>query len=227
MFDTMQSLEGSGILAGAALVSAVHGLLPNHWAPFVLMGRAQGWTQGKMLRVMVTASIAHTAVSGGIAMATLLLGVALAEFIEPVAHLLPAAILLVTGLVYIALDTMGHDHAHHHHHADVHQEARAGMSNRAATTTLVLTLALSPCEAMVPVFVSAAPLGDAVFLLAVAVLSGAATLAVMAVLAVMAWHGAKHVRFGWVAHHERLVVGGLLVAIGLATLAVVLTMGHD
>lgn len=224
MFETVTSLQGSGILAGAALVSAVHGLLPNHWAPFVLMGRAQGWTQGKMLRVLLAAGIAHTAVSGGLAMATLLLGVALAEVIEPVAHLLPGVILLVTGLVYVGLDLFGHEH--HHHHADVHQVARAGMSNRAATTTLVLTLALSPCEAMVPVFVSAAPLGDAVFLLLVAVMSGAATLVVMGVLAVLAWQGTKHVTFGWVAHHERLVIGGLLVAIGVATLTLGLLGGH-
>jgi hypothetical protein len=214
------SPAGSGLLAGALVLATVHGLMPNHWAPFVLIGRAQGWRRRRMLWVLLMAGIAHTSVAAGLSMVTLLLGVALAEVIEPVAHLLPGVILLATGTVYVALDLRKGEH--HHHHANVHKAASSGMSDRTATTTLILTLALAPCEAMVPVFVGAAPMGDAVFLLTLAVLSGVASVAVMWLLAALAWSGARHLQFGWAAHHERLVVGLMLLGIGVLTI----TLGH-
>jgi len=220
MFESATSPQGSGLLAGALMLAAVHGVMPNHWAPFVLIGRAQGWRRRRMLWVLLMAGIAHTAVAAGLSMVTLLLGVALSEVIEPVAHLLPGAILLGTGIVYVILDTRKGDH--HHHHANVHRAADSGMSDRTATTTLILTLALAPCEAMVPVFVSAAPMGDATYLLTLAVLSGVASVAVMWVLATLAWSGARHLQFGWAAHHERLLVGLMLLGIGVVTMA----LGH-
>lgn len=219
MLESAMSPEGSGLLAGALMLAAVHGVLPNHWAPFVLIGRAQGWRRRRMLWVLLMAGIAHTAVAAGLSMATLLLGVALADAIEPVAHLLPGVILIATGLVYVVLDS-GRDAQHHH--ADIHDAAKSGMSDRTATTTLILTLALAPCEAMLPVFISASPMGDATYLLTLAVLSGAASVAVMWVLAALAWSGARNLKFGWAAHHERLLVGVLLAVIGIATLA----LGH-
>lgn len=208
--------QGGGILAGAALVSAVHGLLPNHWAPFVLIGRAQQWTLSRTLKVMFAAGVAHMAVSGGIAMAILLLGVALHALVDPVAHLLPAVILAGTGMVYVGMDLAHHHHPHHH--ADLHQQAAQGMTDRAATLALILSLALSPCEAMVPIFVGAAPFGNVWFVLLLTVLSGLATIAVMMVLGLLAWHGTRNIRFGWLAHHERLVIGALLLLLGIAVL---------
>ncbi|MBP7125918.1 hypothetical protein KBD49_06095 [Myxococcota bacterium] len=224
MLEIPGGAQGSGILAGAALVSAVHGLLPNHWAPFVLIGRAQGWSLARTLRVMLAAGVAHTAVSGGIAMAILLLGVALQSVLDPVSHVLPAIILMGSGLVYLLMDLAHHHHPHHH--ADLHQEAARGMTDRAATLTLILALALSPCEAMVPIFVSAAPFGNVWFVLLLTVMSGLGTIAVMLVLGLLAWQGARAIRFGWLAHHERLVIGGLLLLLGVATLALHLWEGH-
>ena len=203
------------LLIAAAVVSMVHGLLPNHWLPFVLIGRAQSWNARRMLWVLAAAGAAHAAVSGAIAMVTLLLGVAVAGWIEPWADKLPAFILLAAGALYVLLDLLSGHGSHHH---DIHEAADHGMSDKTAVATLVLTLALSPCEAMVPVFVSAAPTGDPVLLLALVVVSGATSLAVMSLLAMLAWRGSGHLRFGRLAHHERLVIGTLLLGMGLLVL---------
>jgi hypothetical protein len=212
-----------GLLVAGGLVSLVHGLLPNHWLPFVLIGRSQGWTAARMVGVLAAAAAAHTAVAGAIAMVTLLVGVALAEVIEPFAHTLPALILGGTGLFYIVLDLRGGRHPHHHH--EVHVEAGKGMSDKTAMVTLVLTLALSPCEAMVPVFVSASPTGDPVLLFGIVVLSGAISLALMTVLALLTWTGITRAGFGRLAHRERLVVGAILLVVGVASLF--LAHGHE
>jgi putative Mn2+ efflux pump MntP len=215
--STMTTLP---LVVAAVVVSVVHGLLPNHWAPFVLIGRAQKWSLRKMLGVLVLAGAAHIAIAGVLALATLLVGIAVMDHIGDWAHTIPGLILLGFGITYVVVDLVrGESHQHHH---DVHVAAREGMSDRTATTTLILLLALSPCEAMVPVFVSAAPTGDPLFLVLLVVLAGIASLGVMTAAAVLAWLGMARISFGWVAHHERLVMGLILGVIGLATLL----LGH-
>lgn len=209
-----------GLVVAALLVSLAHGALPNHWAPFVLIGRAQGWSARRMLWVLTMAGIAHLAVAGGLALALLMVGVAVTEWLETWAHVLPGAILLLAGTAYVLIDLLG-GRAHAHHH-EVHEAAVQGMSDRSATVTLVLTLALSPCEAMIPVFVGATPMGDPVFLAGLVVASGIVSLGLMATLALLSWHGIRRLSFGWFAHHERLTMGVILAAVGLLTLL----LGH-
>lgn len=200
------------ILSAALVLSLVHSLLPNHWLPFVLMGRVQGWNERKMVKILCAAGAAHMAVAGAIAMVVLLIGAVLAPEIAHIGHLLPGIILFVAGVFYIWLDLMRPKHNHHHH--EVHEAAEKGMSDKTAIVTLILTLALSPCEAMVPVFVAAAPSGDPVLLLAMVVMSSFVSLAVMTVLAVLAWRGIARFGFGRLAKWERLVIGSILTAIG-------------
>lgn len=210
------SLEVLSLLATAALVSLVHGVLPNHWLPFVLLGRAQGWGTRTMLCVLAAAGAAHTAVAGGIAMVVLLAGVVIRDMLRPAAHVLPGLILVAAGLFFIVLDRL----SRHHHHHDLHAAHRAGMSDAAAVVTLVLSLALSPCEALIPVFMSAAPRGDPVLLLGMVVLSGAATIATTTVFALAAWRGVIRLSFGRFAHLERTLIGLLLVVTGAASIGI-------
>jgi ABC-type nickel/cobalt efflux system permease component RcnA len=163
-------------------------------------------------------------------MVTLLVGVAVADRIAEWADVLPGSILVLAGAVYVGLDLL-HEarhrggvahHHHHHHHHDIHEAAAAGMSDNAAIATLVLSLALSPCEAMVPVFVSAAPTGDPVLLLALVVVSGVCTVAVMAVLGTLAFKGVRRLDFGPFAERERLLMGAILAVMGGITLAATL-----
>ncbi len=210
------SLDTATFLMSAGLISVVHGLLPNHWLPFVLVGRTQGWKTKTLMSVLVAAGAAHTAVAGAVALGLLLAGVAVREWVEPAAHVLPGVILVAAGLFFVVLDRLP---GRHHHH-DLHEAHRTGMPDSAAAVTLILSLALSPCEAMIPVFLSAVPRGDPVLLLGMVVLSGVATVMTMAVLALAAWRGARRLDFGRFAHLERSLVGLLLVGLGMASAAV-------
>jgi len=209
------------LLVGTGVVSLIHGLLPNHWLPFVLIGRSQGWTMSRTLKILSAAGVAHIAVSAGIALLALTIGMVMAPLMESIGHILPGAILLFVGMFYVVLDLTHHGHDHHRHH-EIHEAASQGLSERTATITLVLSLALSPCEAMVPIFVSAAPIGSAPLLLGLVVTSGIASLLVMLVLSSLAWRGLTQLNFGRFAHHERFIMGGTLTVLGLVTLCMAL-----
>lgn len=200
-----------GMLLAAAVVSLVHGLLPNHWLPFVLIAKAQGWDKKRMLWVLCAAGTAHVAVAGGIALITLLLGLMIEPFIKPLAHIVAPGIMIVFGLAFILFDLL----TPRHHHHDLHEAARTGMSDATAVISLVLSLALSPCEAMIPVFVSASTKANPFLLLGMVIVSGFFTVGVMALLATLSYKGLMSLHFGRFATKERTLIGLVLLLLGI------------
>ena len=60
------------LLGGGFVAAFLHAVLPTHWLPFVLVGRAQGWGMGRTLGAAAAAGMAHivsTAVVGGLIVA--------------------------------------------------------------------------------------------------------------------------------------------------------------
>jgi len=42
-------------------VALLHVMIPTHWLPFVLVGRAQGWALGRVLSAAGAAAVGHIA----------------------------------------------------------------------------------------------------------------------------------------------------------------------
>ncbi len=118
------------LIATVAAVGVLHTLVPDHWAPIVVIGRQQGWSIGRTVRAAAIAGFGHVS-------STLLLGAVLwavgASLAARYAHLvdIAAAIALVAFGVWIAWSgwretRAGHEHAHAHRgHAHIHQHADA------------------------------------------------------------------------------------------------------
>ena len=51
------------IIIGSIILSVIHAIIPNHWAPILLMGKGQKWDKSKMRRIAFLAGIAHTSSS--------------------------------------------------------------------------------------------------------------------------------------------------------------------
>ncbi len=60
-------------------VAVVHSLNPDHWLPFVMLGRARSWGVPKTLGIAGIAGTAHVGTSVIIAFIGVALGAALAE----------------------------------------------------------------------------------------------------------------------------------------------------
>lgn len=60
-------------------VAFLHAIIPTHWLPFVMVGRARGWSQRRTLTTVALAG-------GGHMVATTVLGVALARFGFELSH---------------------------------------------------------------------------------------------------------------------------------------------
>ena len=128
MIDTQAFL----LLLAVIAVGVLHTMVPDHWAPIVVIARQRGWTRAETVRAAIVAGSGHT-------VTTLVLGaIVWAAGVEAGARLghlvdtLASAALIAFGL-WIAVgalrelrggthshshhghDHHGHDHGHHHH----------------------------------------------------------------------------------------------------------------
>lgn len=208
-------LFGSIALTGLT-VAFLHAALPTHWLPFVLAGRAQGWSRRKTLAVTGLAGAGHVAFTIVLGAAVAWAGIVLDQWIGRVFPYIASAALLLLGFYYLLT---GDDHSHWRHSHGQTAPARPPeeRSERAVILSLVAVLTFSPCEGFLPVFAAGAPFGWSGFLLLGAVLLGA-TLAGMLLFTWLTLLGMDRFKLHALEHYEGRVVGGLLIALGFVVL---------
>ena len=222
------------LVVTAAATAMLHTAIPDHWLPFVLIGRARDWSPARTARVTALAGLLHLAVSFALALLALALGRAAASTLgETMAHA-TGPLLVVFGLLYALWSWRkgGHFHPggallhrgvggcdghegdtndeHLHYHAD---EALIRDDGRFSATGLALLVGLNPCVLIVPVALSAAPLGGAA-IGAVFVAYGVPALVLMAGLAALGATLTKRIRIPAAARHMEMVSGLLIAGLG-------------
>lgn len=89
------------LLVATAIATALfHTLIPDHWLPFVLIGRARGWSAGVTAVVSGVSAAIHTGLSAGLGLLTLVLGIEAAGRIGETLEASGAALLVSFGLLY-------------------------------------------------------------------------------------------------------------------------------
>lgn len=231
-------IYASLIFAGLA-VSFLHAILPNHWLPFVLAGRAQRWSMGKTLSVVTLAGGGHVLITTALGVLIVWVGLKLSAYVEAWSGPLAAGVLVLLGLYYIVRYLRGeghshthfpgfghsHDHAHdrdhgHSHDRDPDEEShgRSFSPDTAAIASLIALLTFSPCEGFLPIYLTAWPYGWGAFAVLSVVLA-LGTLAGMLIFTGLTFAGVQRLQPGWLERYENLVLGGVLVLLGAAVAA--------
>ncbi len=204
----------------AATVGALHSLAPDHWVPFTVLAKAQGWSRAKTARITILCGFGHVTVSVALGIAGLILGVAVLQAMGEKLAAVGGIALVGFGIAYgiwglrrAAQDRLpGHSHHHHGHGHHEHDHSRT------TAWTLFLLFCADPCVAVVPILFAAAPLG-ALPATAVVITYEVATLATMIVLVLFAHAGVSNVRARWLDRYGHGAAGGLIAATGLVLMA--------
>lgn len=223
-------------MAGTAVVffwmscttATVHALIPDHWLPFVLLARSQGWSRRRLTTLVALAGLLHVSVSIIVALVAILVGtVSLRGLEESTGRALefPGGwFLVIFGIAYGLLAHLRERRAHRGHQvaqaaSGVHVHAHGHLLERwfhgaLSGPALVAVIGISPCALLVPVLFAASSAGAAA-MLAAALGFVACTLATMVAVALFAHHGMRRFDLPLFARYGDLASGALIAAIGL------------
>ena len=224
------------ILAGtAALIGFLHTLMgPDHYLPFIVMGKARKWSLGKTMWITFLCGIGHVGGSIALGLIGAMLGVALGklELFEEWRGNIAAQLLIIFGFTYCiwgihrAIKNKPHTHAHvhdgevvhTHKHSHVHDHAHPHKTEARSITPWVLftIFVFGPCEPLIPMIMYPAAQHSWHGMLFVAGIFSAATIGtMMAVVLVSSW-GIQFVKLGSVERYAHALAGAAICLSGLA-----------
>ena len=214
----------------------IHALIPDHWLPFVLMSRAERWSERRAAALTGLAGTLHVMVTLIAGALTILVGSAtvhsLAQRTGRSLEFFVGLLLVIFGVSYglfrhrrearvhatpeAALGTPaaagrpvegGHVHAHGHLlERWFHGALTAG--------TLVVVIGISPCALLVPILFAASAVGAGA-LLAAALGFALCTIGTMVGVTLVAARGMRRLDLPFFTRYGDLISGALVSAVGL------------
>jgi hypothetical protein len=221
MSDTTPAL-----LAAAAGVGFGHAILPDHWVPLAVLGRARRYPLSKIARLSGLAGVAHVLLSIVLGAVIIAIGLQFRSAVSSAQDAVIGGLLIATGLGFGVLQATGrghrHDHDHHDHHdhghGHPHADPDAGHGiGRLAAIMVPFGAAASPDLTILPVFLAATTAGVATAVGSV-VIFGAVTIGTIVGLTLGAARGGYQVKGEWLDRWGNTVTAIVLVVIGALVL---------
>jgi nickel/cobalt exporter len=112
------------LLLAAAGVGFGHAVLPDHWVPLAVVGRARRYPASRVARLAGLAGVAHVLVSIVLGAVIIAIGLHFRDQVKSAEDTIVGVILLLTALGFAVAELTGRGHhhgdGHHHHHPDDH-----------------------------------------------------------------------------------------------------------
>jgi hypothetical protein len=235
------------LFAAAAGVGFGHAVLPDHWVPLAVLGRARRYPLSKIARLSGLAGVAHVLLSIVLGAVIIAVGLQFRSSLSQAQDTIIGALLIATGLGFGVLQASGHGHRHdhdhqhdhehqhdhghahelrdHHHQDDDHRhgpthadpDGRSGIG-RLAAIMVPFGAAASPDLTILPVFLAATTVGAATAVGSVVVF-GAVTIGTIVGLTLGAAKGGYQIRGDWLDRWGNAVTAVVLVVIGSLVLS--------
>ncbi|MCK4564025.1 MAG: sulfite exporter TauE/SafE family protein [Verrucomicrobia bacterium] len=208
--------EAIPILAGtAAMLGFFHTLFgPDHYLPFIAMGKARDWTLSKTLWITFLCGLGHVLSSVVLGLIGVAFGLALGklEAFEAFRGNLAAQALIIFGFTYYvwgmhrAIKNKSHNHAH-----------PQNSNQRNLTPWVLFTIfVLGPCEPLIPLVMYPAAEHSIAVTLVVAGIFALATIGTMMTVVLVSVWGVSFVKIGPVERFSHALAGATICLSGMA-----------
>lgn len=231
-----------GLVGTAALLGFFHTLTgPDHYVPFVAMGRVGNWSLARTLTVAGLCGAGHVLSSVVLGALGIVAGLALArlEWVESVRGDLAAWLLLGFGLAYMVwglrrawrnrphthahvhADGTRHQHTHTHRDEHAHPHVHTGPHGRMTPWVLFTIFVFGPCEPLIPILMYPALRLSTAGVALVSSVFALTTLGTMLALVTAGYCGAGRLagprleRYAHALAGASLAVCGMLMVVGL------------
>lgn len=196
------------LVVGSFLLSLVHALIPNHWIPIVLIGRAEQWTKQQVLLITSLAGLAHASSTILLGVLIGMLGLELASEYQIISTAIAPLLLVFMGLVYFGMD---YRKSRHNHLPD--KRKLAGKSTAAIVATLFVAMFFSPCLEIEAYYFNAGTYGWRGILL-ISIIYLIVSVSGMLLLVSVGFKGLKHFNLQFLERHEKKITGSFLILLG-------------
>ena len=200
------------IILGSLVLGLIHPLFPNHWIPLIAISKTEKWSTKETVFATLITGFSHTLSTILIGIFVGFIGIKLTENYSYITRVAAPLILLFIGIIYVMLDLKS---THHHHHFDINnQKIKNQKSKTAIIISLCIGMFLSPCIEIEAFYFQAATQGWLGILL-VSMIYLTLTLTIMVGLVYYGLKGVNKFNSHFLDHHEKLVTGIVLIALGL------------
>lgn len=225
----------TALIFTAFSIGFIHTLIgPDHYIPFVAMGKARNWSIGKTALITFLCGIGHVASSVVLGLIGIALGflVGNLEMFEAMRGDIAGWGLLAFGFTYCVWGIRrailnqphshlhvhdDHEHTHEHLHAQDHAHVHAEKGKADITPWILFTVfVLGPCEPLIPILMYPAAEMSLLGLSLVTAAFSVATIGTMLIIVVLASLGLKPVVFAPLARYSHALAGGTILLCGLA-----------
>lgn len=100
------------LIAAAAGVGFGHAILPDHWLPLAVVGRARRYPPGRVARLSLLAGVAHMLVSLLLGAVIVTIGLQFRSVVLHSEDAIVGGLLIATGLLFAAFELTGRGHHH-------------------------------------------------------------------------------------------------------------------
>ena len=222
----------------AATIGFAHTVLgPDHYLPFVMLGRARGWSRLKLILITVFCGIGHVLSSVVLGAVGIALGIALSDLriIEGARGELASYLLIAFGLVYgawglrkgILRKPHTHTHAHingadHHHEHDHlatehrHKHEEKSKAKSLTVWSLFIVFVLGPCEPLIPLLMFPAAEHSVYGIILVSLVFGLVTVTTMTTVTLLLYSGFRMISTDWLERYVHAFAGFVIAISGAA-----------
>jgi hypothetical protein len=222
------------LFAAAAGVGFGHAILPDHWVPLAVLGRARRYPLSKVARLSGLAGVAHVLLSIVLGAVIIAIGLQFRSAIQSAQDTIIGSLLIATGLGFAVFELTGHGHSHDHDHAHAHDahdpqahdhtrahehtQARDQRGLRGLAAVMVpFGAAASPDLTILPVFLAATAVGVPTAIGSLAIFA-AVTIGTIVGLTLTATKGGYQVHGHWLDRWGNGITAVVLVVIGALVL---------
>ncbi len=221
--------------ATAATVGFLHTITgPDHYLPFVMIGRARHWSYARLASVTVLCGIGHVLSSIVIALVGVAAGIALSRLqaLEGLRGNWATYALMGFGIAYMLWglrkawrgETHSHlhrhadgtVHSHPHHHLDSEHLHPHGENESITVWVLFAIFVLGPCEPLIPLAMVPAARHSWMGLLWIALIFGLLTVGTMTATALFLYSGVRRISLPWLERYMHALAGLVIALSGAA-----------
>ena len=198
------------LLLSTLSIAFVHALAPDHWMPFVALGKAQKWSKTKLGVAAFIGGIFHVGSTILLGSIGILLGFSLSRVTTAESQRAQVALWLLIGFG-IAYTLWGLKKAREGRHEHVNEDA--ARSGTVTLWTLFALFVLGPCEPLIPLMFLATEYGWAGIFLTSLVFS-VVTIFMMLAQTLLAYFGVQLIRHDIAERYSHALAGLVIVLTG-------------